>query len=141
MDKTQESSGSKYDLMNKENLIPSVKPHTIKPFTPGARLMENFPGPVGATIGGVAAAEYQGSKNKLTPAQAAAIKQIKTAKVYTPPAPGTDTTGAAPGEDTPGAPDEKKTGGGLSSMLEGNNKYIVIAVALLAVYFLFIKKR
>jgi hypothetical protein len=35
--------------------------------------------------------------------------------------------------------DTEKTG--FSALLEGNNKYIVIAVALLAVYFLFIKKR
>lgn len=37
-------------------------------------------------------------------------------------------------------PGEEKAGG-LSDLLKGNNKYIVIAVALLAVYFLFLRKK
>jgi hypothetical protein len=52
----------------------------------------------------------------------------------------TDTaTGGATGSPVERTSEEKTSP--FANLLEGNKKYIVIAVALLAVYFLFIKKR
>jgi hypothetical protein len=122
MDKTQEHSGTRYDVLNKENLVPKKTPPPVVAPPAGQKL--------------------------LTEAEKKAFKKIKTASVYTPPAvgaginAGAEAGGEAGGEDAPEAT-QKKAGpaGALSSLMEGNNKYIVIAVALLAVYFLFIKKR
>lgn len=69
----------------------------------------------------------------LTEEEKRKFKDLKS-KVNIPP-------GMEPDETDSPAPAERTSGGGLSSLLEGNNKYIVIAVALVAVYFLFIKKR
>jgi hypothetical protein len=69
----------------------------------------------------------------LTEEERKKFKDLKS-KVNTPP-------GMEPDESDSPAPTARTSGGGLSSMLEGNKKYIVIAVALVAVYFLFIKKR
>jgi len=56
--------------------------------------------------------------------------------VYVPTYGGGGGGGSTAAQETAG-----ETGGGLSSLLEGNNKYIVIAVALLAIYFLFLRKK
>jgi hypothetical protein len=118
MDKTQEHSGTRYDVLNKENLVPKKTPPPVVAPPAGQKL--------------------------LTEAEKKAFKKMKTASVYVPPAvvAGINAGAEAGGEDAPEAT-QKQAGpaGALSSLMEGNNKYIVIAVALLAVYFLFIKKR
>jgi hypothetical protein len=112
MDRTQQSSGG-IDIFNKEHV--AAKPGAKKP-------APVTPPPAGQKL--------------LTEEEKRKFKDLKS-KVNIPP-------GIEPDEtDSPEATarTNEKSGGGLSSLLEGNNKYIVIAVALVAVYFLFIKKR
>jgi hypothetical protein len=112
MDRTQQSSGG-IDYLNQET--EAAKGSTKKP-TPVT------PPPPGQKL--------------LTEEEKRKFKDLKS-KVNIPPGIETDET------DSPTATTRtsEKSGGGLSTLLEGNNKYIVIAVGLLAVYFLFIKKR
>ena len=120
MDKTQQTSGTANDFLNKEHAVMKKKPKTIAPPPVGQKLLSSEE-----------------------------IKKIQTVKKTTDQGPLSGAgAGAAAGAKAGAAADEPEAkertageGGGLSSLLEGNNKYIVIAVALLAVYFLFIKKR
>jgi hypothetical protein len=106
MDKTQETSGSEFDMLNKQKTVPKKLPKTVAPPPVGQKLLTE--------------------EEK---------KKFKDLKKTVEPIAGENQ------ETETGSPAAKEKSAGVSSLLEGNNKYIVIAVALLAVYFLFIKKR